>query len=100
MPEFTKGKWEVFGTGQIAVIKHKEQKFNVVCDCEFGEISEKHIEEIAANARLIAAAPEMYTFIKKIHMSAHYYLDSRFSNIFKESGEILARIDAKENGHD
>ena len=61
MSKITPGIWEVFGTGEVAVYNAKERKMpKIVCDCERGEITDEHIKEIQANARLVAYAPEMY----------------------------------------
>ena len=50
------------------------------------------------NARLIAAAPDMYRFVKKVEILAHYYLDSRFIGLLRDARELLARIDGVQGG--
>ena len=85
MSEFTKGKWIIDRDGS-AIFSDSE-------DCYVAELSPANSDEqVAANARLIAAAPEMYELLKSLSyrtsgMEEHEVLRIR---------ELLARIDGKE----
>ncbi len=100
MSKFTPGKWEVMGIAAVAVINRKERNFHAICDCNFGEITEEHIEENNANARLIAESPVMYDLLNK----AFHILGKNAANdaICREIDECLSRVDGapvqKENG--
>ena len=94
MPDFTPGKWEAAGTGSVFVINHEEKTFQTVCNCEFGEITEEHIDEIKANARLISAAPEMHELLK---IWTQIQAQPTLRNAQEDSRKLLARIDGKED---
>lgn len=72
--KFTPGPWEVVGHQIEAVGDFKEKRCsgygcnnNFVCDLDDGEYHEYWDEaECAANAALIAAAPEMYRLLYKL----------------------------------
>lgn len=58
MSEFTKGKWIIDRDGS-AIFSDSE-------DCYVAELSPANSDEqVAANARLIAAAPEMYRLLQE-----------------------------------
>ena len=83
MPKFTSGKWKVemvYGDHPIVTADGR-----IVADCFNNE----------ANARLIAAAPEMYEMLKGIIQST---ADCPMENagFFREARELLARIDGEE----
>ena len=85
MSEFTKGKWIIDRDGS-AIFSDSE-------DCYVAELSPANSDEqVAANARLIVAAPEMYELLKKI-------LDDTQNGQFAREDllkELLARIDGEE----
>ena len=85
MSKFTKGKWIIDRDGS-AIFSDSE-------DCYVAELSPANSDEqVAANARLIAAAPEMYELLKKI-------LDDTQNGQFAREDllkELLARIDGEE----
>ena len=65
MSEFTKGKWEVVqgaGIDEFDVISEDEPLHNHICILFSSPTSRR--DEQKANARLIAAAPEMYEKLK------------------------------------
>ena len=59
MSKFTKGKWEV---------EHGAFDPEIICENKYLAFiyNLEHLEETEANARLIAAAPEMYELLKEI----------------------------------
>lgn len=73
--KFTPGPWEVAGHHIEAVGDFKEKRCsgygcnnNFVCDLDDGEYHEYWDEaECAANATLIATAPEMYRMLEQLH---------------------------------
>ena len=86
MSKFTKGPWKVTphldvmkGHNYIAPISIMTKKYMTVN------------EETRANARLIAAAPEMYQHLRLI-------LNGEFSSDDVE--QLLARIDGEEEKHE
>ena len=80
MPDFTKGKWNYE--------KNQGYPFYNV----FREGSSQYLASVntEANARLIAAAPEMYNALKCVN---GLLKDPRITG-------LLARIDGKENSHE
>ncbi|MBR0234499.1 MAG: hypothetical protein IJQ47_10670 [Synergistaceae bacterium] len=60
MSKFTKGKWEVSDEGEIRVFVNKK----ITLFYTIGSVDGCDNEEGQANARLIAAAPEMYNWLK------------------------------------
>lgn len=73
--KFTPGPWEVVGHQIEAVGEFQDRRCtgygcnnNFVCDLDDGEYHEyDDEEECAANAHLIAAAPEMYRMLEQLH---------------------------------
>lgn len=71
----TPGPWSVDGHNLTAVIGVEIKQgitqewttYKHICDCNYGHaVPEAHFEENRANAKLIAAAPEMYRLLKEI----------------------------------
>lgn len=63
--KFTPGPWEVDGFDLVSIIKNERPGTNYpawrhISKCDYGYSNpEKHFEENKANAKLIAAAPEL-----------------------------------------
>ena len=57
--KFTKGKWEAMSDGTIAVLNRLGEPVDTVASLDI----ERDVNEVFANARLIAAAPEMFGLI-------------------------------------
>ena len=99
MSKFTSGTWSVgidAKCGPYIYADDDEAIIAVIRNC--GHISESNKKETVrqANARLIAAAPEMYALLKSLSyrtsgMEQHEVLKIR---------ELLARIDCKEANHE
>lgn len=78
--KWTTGKWHVDGfntTAVMALIPHTEGTghpcYQHVCDCNYGHAApEKFLELNQANARLIAAAPEMFELLVRIQSVDDY----------------------------
>ena len=106
MSEFTKGKWEA-GIDPIAVIPHvyvwtklKQQKnkpaiIAVMHRCPY--IKDK---EQLANARLIAAAPDMYELLKEELIPTSDYGGIVSFEREKKIRTLLAQIDGEEAKHE
>jgi hypothetical protein len=75
--KFTPGPWHVDGHHTTAVIAEVEPNlhYNHVCTCDYGYTNPgAHLELNQANARLIAAAPEMYELLKNaMHVINSYF---------------------------
>ena len=84
MSKFTKGKWEV---------EHGAFDPEIICENKYLAFiyNLEHLEETEANARLIAAAPEMYEWLKTI---TKIFEGGNVINV-KGIQELLKRIDGK-----
>ena len=91
MSKFTKGKWQC---------DFEESKYIFCCDGDvLGEVYfTTSDEETEANARLIAAAPEMYELLENLVdiLLSHLYSEDKAIRIV----DLLARIDGEEKVHD
>ena len=86
MSEFTKGKWIIDRDGS-AIFSDSE-------DCYVAELSPANSDEqVAANARLIAAAPEMYELLK---IWVQVQAQPTLRNAKDAARKLLDRIDGKE----
>ena len=88
MSKFTGGKWNVIqgaGIDELDVISEEERN---IC-CLFG-YSVSRWDEQKANARLIAAAPEMYELLK---VWTNIQAQPTLMNARKRAQELLERID-------
>ena len=98
MSKFTKGEWKVIqgaGIDELDVISEDERN---IC-CLFG-YSVSRWKEQKANARLIAAAPEMYRMLREeLIPSSDYGGLLSFSREAKVR-ELLDRIDRTEASND
>ncbi len=94
MPDFTPGPWviEDYGVGI----------FSLSGDCSIVDLAEANSDkEKIANARLIAAAPDMYWLLKSVLDGSAFEVDIHGHYIFttkkaEEFRKILNRIDGKE----
>ena len=98
MPKFTPGPWAV---GEWAVGNKALDVFSRSADCSIADMASANSdEELLANARLIAAAPDMYdatvslwhvlNFFRAVFPEdIHKDLPEKISNVEK----LLARID-------
>ena len=84
MSKFTKGKWEV---------EHGAFDPEIICENKYLEFiyNLEHLEETEANARLIAAAPEMYEWLKTI---TKIFENGNVINV-KDIKELLECIDGE-----
>ena len=93
--KFTPGEWGVFGNKNM--LKHyivlnpqkevKEQKIIADVFCCGGDV--------AANAYLIAAAPEMYRALDKCQSCIQHFLDGKWDNaVAGETENLLIEIEA------
>ena len=99
MTEFTKGKWTADDMGEY-VFAHGFDM--MICQMRGwaylkaqGLSDYEAIEVQKANARLIAAAPEMYELLKKVLNAPDFAYGMGFS-FCRQVDDILARIDGKE----
>ena len=101
MSEFTKGKWEaLFLHGEVIcsdrnVIVARTASLR---HCYHLREKNKADDERTANARLIAAAPEMYELLKVLVQRE--YDNTVTALLALEAEKLLARIDGKETNHD
>ena len=68
-----------------------------MCNCEYGEITEEHIKEIQANARLIASAPEMYELLK---VWTEIQAQPTLRTAQETARKLLARIDRDDDSEE
>ena len=68
MSKFTKCTWSVWGTGDFSSCVRTNKDRRDICEINPPKKIEE-TEEVDANARLIAAAPEMYELLKTLMMT-------------------------------
>jgi hypothetical protein len=102
MSEFTKGEWTADEFGAY-VFAHDNQM--MICKMRgdgylmLNGLSDKEIIEVQkANARLIAAAPEMYELLKVLVQRE--YDNTVTALLALEAEKLLARIDGEDADHD
>jgi len=99
MSEFTRGKWKYMNDGTIRACRpNSDILINIIEMAGFEDFKkvlgeEKAREMIDANARLAAAAPEMYEWLKIIYET---FAEGNVINV-KPIKELLARIDGEEH---
>lgn len=93
MTEFTKGKWEVVqgaGIDEFDVFSKDAPLHNHICVL-FGYPVSRWNEQ-KANARLIAAAPQMYELLKSFAYTQEY--DNTVSAVLRtKAEELIVNID-------
>ena len=92
MSNFTRGKWEY--DKKYGCIHHDGQ---LIAEVSGAGGSNYHHANGEANARLIVAAPEMYTLLLECADELHAI---GLPTLSRECYELLERIDGKEAGHD
>ena len=98
MPAFTKGEWKIGDTNCILGIPIFAEGSAFRVAILEGYVPKKENE---ANARLIAAAPELYSLLKsvvdgsafEVDIHGHYIFTTKKADEFRN---ILKRIDGKE----
>ena len=104
MSKFTPGKWEADEEGEFVFTRTpfnlemvaQMRGWSYLTGSGYAELNlsaEEAIEVQKANARLIAAAPEMYELLKK---SAEDFEIAGLLRLSSECKELLARIEGKE----
>ena len=90
MRKFTKGKWEVCVDGSIDVFDESGKLVSTYSDV----IGRKSDEQLMADARLIAAAPEMYGLI----VDALRMCKGRevYASLYEQALGLITRIDRTE----
>ena len=88
MKKFTEGKWEVASDGCIEVDSETGLTHGIA------EVMNFYTAEGEANARLIAAAPEMYRLIKEAFAVSRVW--NFEPNLYEAAKYLLARIDGTE----
>ena len=98
MSKFTPGKWEVDGYGQaVSVFDEREEATLFIVDHVYSWADRDG--EAEANARLIAAAPEMYRLAESLADLPDE--QCMISPLIHEARRLLVRIDGKEEAeHD
>ena len=96
MPDFTKGEWKYIPEIR-GIIAYDGDRRKIWGNAITTDLSNEYKtdEEIHANGRLIAAAPEMYDLLKKLVGCSH---EDDMCEITDTAYELLARIDGKEGG--
>ena len=108
MSNFTPGKWEADEEGEYEFMQTPFNKemiaqmrgWSYLTGKGRGELhlsSEEAIEVQKANARLIAAAPDMYELLKRSAGDLGFACLLRLSNEYKD---LFARIDGEETEHE
>ena len=92
MKKFTEGKWEVASDGCIEVDSETGLTHGIA------EVMNFYTAEGEANARLIAAAPEMYDLLYEALQELKGYnpIENGISTIYPDIEELLYSIDGTE----
>ncbi len=90
MSKCTKGKWEIKGNG-VAIFDRQNKTAHFITYNIYGWTT----EEAQANARLIAAAPEMYEMLKEEIIPTSDYGGIISFEREKKIKTLLARIDGE-----
>ena len=97
MSKFTKGKWEVVNAGEKNFKTQLFYGYHVFSAAKpiakIFEALDDNGNNTQANARLIAAAPEMYELLKRFAECRH---EGDMFDIMQNAHELVARIDGKE----
>ena len=97
MSKFTKGTWRYDGPMEWAGTAN-ERRYEIVT--EDGEFIIAVVPgNIEADARLIAAAPEMYELLYEALQELKGYepIENMISTVYPDIEELLARVDGEEN---
>ena len=97
MSKFTKGPWDV--TPRLDVMKGKSY-IAPISIMTHGSHMIAINEETRANARLIAAAPEMYELLKEELIPTSDYGGTLSFERERKVRELLARINGEEERHE
>ena len=88
MSKFTAGKWTPYYDGRVEI------RVNDRIEHYYLDLIGADEERLSANARLIAAAPEMY---KLLNALVHREYDNTVTTVLmSKAQELLARIDSEE----
>ena len=96
MTKFTKGKWEAMSDGTIALLNRRGEPGDIIATADS---IERDNNEMLANARLIAAAPEMFELLKSFcdeveaFVSIYDNFPDEFTKIAERAQEIFESID-------
>lgn len=99
MTNFTKGKWVFFEQlGEVAAV-HEDAEYIHTCLTPItGQLLRRDCrEEMMANGRLIAAAPEMYNLLKRFAECRH---EDNMFDLMENAQELIACIDNEEAEHE
>ena len=88
MKKFTEGKWEIADRVSTEIYSINGGRRKGIALIPY------HNSEDKANARLIAAAPEMYDFIKAILVG--FETEVEYHQMFDVAKQLLDRIDGTE----
>ena len=86
MNKFTRGEWKAYPDGSIDV------EVNGRTEHSYADLISADDEALAANAKLIAAAPEMYELLRRFANCRHE--DDMF-DIMECAQDLIARIDSE-----
>ena len=66
-PKFTPGPWEMYGRGGGVSVQHGRTKDGHIHIAWIGPATRERNKASDANIRLIAAAPDMYDLLDRVH---------------------------------
>ncbi len=97
MSNFTKGKWSC---DQLLPDKNDRSILITTPTAFIAKVLLRHdVSEMEANARLIAAAPEMYRLLQNF-VYPEEPITTRTLNLSSRAWELLRRIDGEEAEHE
>ena len=91
MSAFTKGPWRLDGTSRAVEATAFDGSWKYVCD----KVRGGSAEQADTNARLIAAAPEMYEALRYVldYFEHEAYADATWAEKWHEFDALMADID-------
>ena len=104
--KYTKGPWKILANPSILEVdivaekgQFKETGIAALVDGRFANTKEGtvalHIDEVMANARLIASAPELLEVLKKIANMMHPNQSQLIINMRNVAGQAIAKAEGK-----
>lgn len=102
MSEFTKGPWvvseiclsEINGEGSISIRNKSKEDYEFgrwIADAKGTHVGPHNVNEVKANAHLIAAGPDMYDFIESITDINGPYPELHKTEIVGDAYDILRK---------
>lgn len=92
MSEHTRGQWIAVG----AWVEHPDDDVADICSCDPATINQEHLgrgdSEICANARLIAAAPDLLEVCRRLAEVNVFSVESEVASIIMDAVTVVRKV--------